>query len=61
MRLESTLTVKGGWLICPACRRKKIIKLNQETKAASLPLFCRTCRTEFFVNIDGSLCGNAFW
>lgn len=53
------LTAKNGWLICPACGRGKVLKLNPETRAVDLTVFCKVCGTESIVNIDECLCLSA--
>lgn len=44
------LSVKNGFLICPYCQRNTI-RLKPETEAHELPVFCRNCKNEFFVEI----------
>ncbi|MCI9395102.1 MAG: hypothetical protein HFF35_10175 [Oscillospiraceae bacterium] len=57
-RLQNTrncgkLTVKDGWLICPNCKRNhRLLRVEPETQARGLPVYCRTCRTEIILNID---------
>lgn len=53
------LTAKNGWLICPACGRGKVLKLNPATRAVDLTVFCKVCGTESIVNIDECLCLSA--
>lgn len=54
------ITVIGGWLICPACKKRKVLRLSEKNRAAKLPVYCKTCKTETIVNIDGCLCGIAY-
>lgn len=53
------LTVKNRWLLCPACGRGKVLKLNPETRAEKLTVYCKICGTESIVNIDECLCQSA--
>lgn len=47
------LNVKDGWLICPNCKRNhRLLRVEPETQARGLPVYCRTCRTEIILNID---------
>ena len=47
-----TIRVRDGWLICPACGKHKVLRLDPETTAHKLPVFCKRCGTESIVNID---------
>lgn len=49
------LTAKRGWLICPRCGKGKVLRLNPETKARSLTVYCKICGKESIVNIDECL------
>lgn len=49
------LIVKDGWVICPLCGRGKILKIQDNTTAHALPVFCRRCGQESIVNIDQRL------
>ncbi len=51
-----TLSVKDGWLICPACGRGKVLKLGPCTSARNLIVYCKRCGKESTVNIDERLC-----
>lgn len=53
------LAVKNRWLICPACGRGKVLKLNPGTRAVELTVFCKVCGAESIVNIDECLCQSA--
>lgn len=35
-------TMGGTWVMCPVCRRGKLLKLTEATRAQGLVLFCRT-------------------
>lgn len=55
-----SLTVKDGFLICPRCQEshlsKKIAKVNPDTTAHRLPVFCRTCKLELEIDIVEGQC-----
>lgn len=53
------MKAKNGWLLCPVCGRGKILKIAPETRAESLVVYCRLCKSESLVNIDESLSSNA--
>lgn len=40
------------WVMCPVCKRGKLMKLNGETQAKALTLYCRRCRHESLVDIE---------
>ncbi len=47
------LVVKDGWVTCPVCKRNhRLIRVEPETEARGLPVYCRTCRSEIVLNID---------
>lgn len=47
------LIVKDGWVTCPNCKRNhRLIRVEPETEAKRLPVYCRTCRSEIVLNID---------
>ena len=46
------LVVKDGWVTCPVCRRNKhLIRVEPDTEATALPVYCRDCKTEIVLNI----------
>lgn len=46
------LIVKDGWVTCPVClRNKRLFRINSDTEATALPVYCRDCKTEIIVNI----------
>ena len=49
------LTVKDGWIVCPICRRGKLLRIEQDTTAENLDLWCRKCGGTVKVNIDRGL------
>ena len=51
------LTVKDGFLICPNCRQnKRLMKINPDTVAHKVVVFCRACKAENIVDIDKGQC-----
>lgn len=58
-RKTAKLTARNGWLLCPACGRGKVLKLNPQTRAVELTVFCKVCGAESIVNIDECLCPSA--
>ena len=46
------LVIKDGWVICPVCRKGKLLKLRPDTTAQNLPCKCKRCGQESLVNID---------
>lgn len=45
------LVVKDGWIICPVCRNKRLLRIEEETEAHDLPVYCRDCKTEIILDI----------
>ncbi len=46
------LVVRNGWVICPVCRRNhRLLRVEPETEARDLPVYCRDCKTELILNI----------
>lgn len=51
------LTVKDGYLTCPHCRRnQRLMKINPDTVAKRVVVYCRDCKTENIVDIDKGQC-----
>lgn len=46
------LTVKDGWLMCPACGRGKVLKVRRDTEVKNLEVCCKLCRQKSIVNIE---------
>ena len=44
------LVVRDGWVICPVCRKGKLLKLRPDTIARNLPCKCKRCGQESIVN-----------
>lgn len=48
-----TIEVKNGWLACPVCNRnKKLLRIDRNTEARGLPVFCRDCKHESILDIS---------
>ena len=45
------VTQGGAWVLCPVCRRGKVLKLTEETRSQGLVLYCRSCKHESVVEI----------
>lgn len=51
------LIARQGFLLCPNCGRRTDQKILPETKAKSLPLYCKKCKQSCLIDIDPkSLC-----
>ena len=48
---SAKLVVKDGWVICLKCRNKRLLRVDAETAARGLPVYCRDCKTEFILDI----------
>ena len=46
------LTVKDGWLICPRCRKGKVLKVREDTEVKNLEVHCKLCGNTDIVNIE---------
>lgn len=48
-----TIEVKNGWLTCPVCNRnKKLLRIDRDTEAKGLPVYCRDCKHESILDIS---------
>nr|DAI84542.1 MAG TPA: cysteine-rich protein [Caudoviricetes sp.] len=46
------LSVRDGWIACPACRRnKRLLRIGPDTVADRLPVYCRCCKREIILHI----------
>lgn len=53
--MESCGKIKTNlrWFACPACG-KKLLRLESDTEARNLPVYCKSCHREIIVNISQS-------
>ena len=48
------IEVRDGYVICPVCRQnKKLLRITGETEATRLPVYCRCCKNEIVLDIQG--------
>ena len=48
------LKVSDGWVACPICKRnKRLLRVTDSTKAQHLPVYCRGCKSEIILDIEG--------
>lgn len=48
------IKVADGWVSCPICKRnKKLLRVTPQTKAQHLPVYCRDCKSEIILDIEG--------
>ncbi|WP_298029592.1 cysteine-rich KTR domain-containing protein [uncultured Dysosmobacter sp.] len=45
------LTPSGVFVPCPVCRHGKMLRLQPDTSAAGLVIYCRHCKRESVVDI----------
>lgn len=51
------LEVRGGYLVCPVCRRnKRLMPVLDSTSGVNIPAYCRQCKHRTIVDIDRGLC-----
>ncbi len=47
------LNVENSWLACPVCKRnRRLLRVEPETEARNLTVYCRDCKTALILNID---------
>ena len=42
---------KPEWLLCPVCKNKTRIRIQENTVLENFPLFCPKCKQESLVNV----------
>ena len=40
------------WILCPVCKSKTRIKIQEDTVLLHFPLFCPKCRQETLINVE---------
>lgn len=46
------LTVRDGWLVCPHCRNKRLLRVPITAAARGVPVWCAKCKHEIIVDIE---------
>lgn len=44
---------KAYWIACPKCGKRHFIKLNEDTVLINYPAYCKGCKTEVIISVDG--------
>ena len=48
------IEVTDGWVTCPCCHRNhRLLRVTPETTAHRLPIYCRNCKSEIILEING--------
>ena len=58
MQLDQTcgkIKTNPEWVMCPQCRRKKLLRILPTTVVKDLPVLCKQCNREVIVNISPTL------
>lgn len=51
-REHDKIYVRDGWVTCPVClRNKRLLRIDPETEATALPVYCRDCKKEIILDI----------
>lgn len=53
---SGTINVKNGLLVCPTCKQKTNQAVPADFEAHNLPVWCKTCKRQFRVNIEFGQC-----
>lgn len=54
MTQKETVKVRDGWAQCPVCKRnRRLLRVEADTRAEKLLVYCRSCKTEIALDIDG--------
>ena len=46
------LRIQDGWAVCPVCGWTRMMRVEPDTRAKRLPVYCKRCRHETIVNIE---------
>lgn len=53
-KTDRIMTTPDGVIICPNCGKViRGVRVRRETKAKDLLVYCRYCKTEFNIDIEG--------
>ena len=57
MSSENANYIRDGWIVCPVCGKKKVQRIEADTRVKNLPVYCARCRCESIVDIlaDGKV------
>jgi len=51
--VNGKIRVTNGWITCPVCKRnKRLLRIEPETEAKGLPVYCKDCKTEIILDIS---------
>jgi len=50
MTMKRTRTEE--WVVCPLCRKGKVLRLRPETRAVGLEVHCKRCNQRSILDID---------
>lgn len=51
---RETSTTHDGWVQCPICKRnRRLLRVYPDTRAEALRVYCRDCKHEVILDIDG--------
>jgi len=50
--VRTTTTTTGEFIRCPVCRKRKLLRLQENTRAENLALYCGSCKRESVVDIQ---------
>lgn len=54
MEQVQKVKVQDGWVQCPVCKRnRRLLRVEENTRARWLLVYCRSCKTEIALDIDG--------
>lgn len=56
IKKSATLKVKDGRYACPNCQQRTYQEADPETEAKNLKLWCKHCKSGFYVNIAQGQC-----
>lgn len=45
------LRVRQGYIICPNCNRKRLLRLLPRTRGSAVALYCKVCHQQVVVDI----------